>query len=614
MAGGAERVVKRYIVIGDGAAGLTAARALRLADGEARITVVSDDPHPTYYRAALTNYLLGELRDEQLWAVPPSFFEDYRIERHLDRVARIDAQGSRLWVTSTPQAIGYDALVIATGARCRPPTFDHADVPGVCTMRTLADTRWILDQLLGGVRQVAIVGGGPLAIEWAIAAKERGAHTTLLVREGRVMGHALDAVGSDLLLARLRHAGIAVRTGVEVACALRARDGRLGGVALKGGEQLPCGMLGAAIGVVPNSEFLAESGIRLGKRGGVMVGAHMRTNVPNVYAAGDVTEGPWPTVQLWETARRQAALAAANIVGSRQIYRAGTHYFATRLGDLDFASVGAVEGGDGCQVAVDHPMGTGSVAYRKVVMRGGKLVGALMLGQRSERVRARGRLYQKLIDHAMDVSSIADRLLDNGFDLSSWINRAALLEKPKATFFGAAPLQARSTPAAAALAAVAELPSNARLRGTQAVAIGALLRAGLDPASSAMPAASASDGAMLSIGLRAPKAPPPLETSDAWLEGAGQRWALRASVMAIGRGAGCDILLLENAVSRLHAQITWHGGALWIRDCGSRSGTSVNGRAVSVPHRLAPGDTIHVGQTTLRFHVARASQAEPRTA
>src|SRR3954451_24984781 len=117
---------KRYLIIGDGAAGTTAAQYIRAADAKATISIFSDDPHAAYFRAALTNYLLGELREEQIWAVPPSFYDEYAIHRALVRVAQVDTKRALLWLAQGGRPIGYDALVLAAGARARPPTFEGA--------------------------------------------------------------------------------------------------------------------------------------------------------------------------------------------------------------------------------------------------------------------------------------------------------------------------------------------------------------------------------------------------------------------------------------------------------------------------------------------------------
>ena len=135
---------KRYIIIGDGAAGTTAAQSLRAADKGATIAILSDDPHAAYFRAALTNYLLGELREEQIWAVPPTFYDEYAIHRALVRVAKVDTQRSLLWLAQGGRPIGFDSLILASGSRSRPPTFDGAWLPGIMTMRTLQDVHRVM--------------------------------------------------------------------------------------------------------------------------------------------------------------------------------------------------------------------------------------------------------------------------------------------------------------------------------------------------------------------------------------------------------------------------------------------------------------------------------------
>src|SRR6185295_14478640 len=163
-------------------------------------------------------------------------------------------------------------------------------------------------------------------------------------------------------------------------------------------------------------DFLANSGVALGASRGVVVDDRLRASVPGIYAAGDVAEHAWRALQLWEPAREQARVAGRNMAGGDVTYRPGAHYFATRLYDLDFASVGNIAPTDNTEPLVDFPRSTGRIAYRKVVVRQGRLVGALMLGEREERVRQRGRAFKRLIDEGIEIGAIRDRLLDPTFD------------------------------------------------------------------------------------------------------------------------------------------------------------------------------------------------------
>src|SRR5688572_6924981 len=132
---------RRFVVIGDGAAGLSAVEELRQHDATASIGVFTEEPTPSYFRAALTNYLLGELREDQLWATSPDFYEKLAIRRVFGRVVGVDTARSLIWDTSSPTPTPYDRLLIASGGRARAPTFEGAHLPGVMTLRTLQDAR-----------------------------------------------------------------------------------------------------------------------------------------------------------------------------------------------------------------------------------------------------------------------------------------------------------------------------------------------------------------------------------------------------------------------------------------------------------------------------------------
>jgi NADPH-dependent 2,4-dienoyl-CoA reductase/sulfur reductase-like enzyme len=578
---------RRYAIIGDGAAGMSAAEAVRRLDPAGSITVVSDDPHPTYFRAALTNYLLGELRLDQIWAVPPSFYADLGVERVFARVAAIDARARRIELAGGA-SLPFEALLVATGARARPPSFEGAALPGVITLRTLEDAGAVMDAIKVERRARAVViGGGPLALEWAHAMRERGLAVTLLVRGDRLMPDALDVTASDLVLARLRRGGIDVRVGEEAAAALAGPDGRVASVRTRSGQAIACDLLAVAIGVVCNTELCAGSGIALGPRGGVAVDDGMRASVEGVFAAGDVAEHGGRLLQLWEPARRAAEVAAVNMTGGDERYAPGVHYFATRLFDLDFAAVGSIEAAAGDVELVDLPRSTGRIAYRRLGLRDGRLLGALMVGEREAKVRGRGRLYKRLVDLGADVSAVTGHLLDPAFDLRGWIETRALVARPP--------------PARAAG------PRSADVRATQRLTLAVPARA-LLPAPAAPVTVAAAP--MLSIGLRLPSsAAAPIEEAEApaHLAGPGRTWPLDREVVSLGRDASSAVVIDDPKVSARHAEIARHEGARYLRDAGSRNGTFVNGARVTVPHVLRAGDRIRVGGTELVFRAGRAT-------
>ena len=280
--------MKVAAIIGDGAAGTTAATYLRRTDRHCRIEMYCDEPTPAYYRAALTNYMLGELKAEQLFAVPPTFFQDLSITRNPPRVSSIDTEQRSLSLGNGRTAF-YDRLLVASGSRPALPPIPGSDVEGFMTMRTMQDARTILDKVAGGsVKRAVVVGGGILGLEVVSALRARGAQVTYLVRGNSFMTGVLDQVASDLVLARCRHFDVDLRLSEEIA-GVESKAGKLAGVRLKSsGEQVKTGLVVVAAGIKPNIGFLAGSGVKTGR--GVQVDSGMRTNVEGIYAAGDVTE------------------------------------------------------------------------------------------------------------------------------------------------------------------------------------------------------------------------------------------------------------------------------------------------------------------------------------
>lgn len=586
---------KRYIVIGDGAAGTTVAQSLRAADKSATIAIVSDDPHAAYFRAALTNYLLGELREEQVWAVPPTFYEEHAIHRALARVAKVDTQRSLLWLAQGGRPIGYDSLVIASGARARPPTFEGAWLPGVMTMRTLQDVHRVMDLIqLKGLRTAVIIGGGPLALEWAHGLAHRGVKVVLVVRDTRFLPSAIDNVASDLLLARLRSAGVQVRLGDEVLAAMPGPQGRIAGVTLKSGERVACELLGVAIGVIVNSEFLEGSGIKLAPNGGIEVDDQMRTNLPNIYAAGDCAAFQGKLLQLWEPARMQARIVAATIQGRSERYVPGAHYMATRLYDLDCASVGDIGASQDVTEIVDFPQRTGRVSYRKLCIRNGRLVGALMFGEREVNVRRLGRSFKRLVDSKVDITSIREELLDPAFDLSAWMHQNDLTQKPKVE-------RANTSISAAA----------GKMKGTHAINLEDLPPL---PGVISRKAPASADAPAKGIPSIPPAFSDNVPAPRVILEGPQGQIEVRPPSAIVGRDPSSAVPLQDPSVSWRHAEMTIASARAFVRDLGSGTGTWVNGQAVTVPRVMRDGDKIRIGNTELTVRIVSSDGSRTSSA
>ncbi len=552
----------RYAIIGDGGAGTTAAFYIRQSDPNAQIEIYSDDPNAAYYRAALTNYLIGELREAQLFATPPDFYQTNNIKRVLAKVNTLDGKNSRFTLDSGVD-VAYDQLLIASGARPNPPDFKGMNLPGVMTMRTLQDARVVMDLISAKrIKQAVVVGGGPLGIEWVQGLLHHHVKVTYLLRGELFFERALDKTASDLVISRLRSEGVNVITNEEIGEAIAGRDGRLNSIRLKNsGKEIECQLVGAAIGIRPNVEFLEGSGVDVAvdpKRGtpqGIKVNEAMRTNIENIYAAGDII---YRTLGLWEPARLQGRVAGRNMAGGSDVYQQGIHYNATRLYDLDFASVGELIGKDGDQVLIDFPKGRGRVSYRKLIIRENKLIGAIMLGQRKEHVRKYGLQYRKLINEKVDISAIANQLIDIAFDLASWIDSQGIEQQIDSA------RQIKSQ--------VFTPSSNMRMTNN--------VLSGIDIVKQPSGFSTQPEKAVLLF-----------DNTKVELK----------KVTRIGRSSENDLVIQDPEVSSEHAEIRSEGSGFLLEDVGSTNGTLLNKVKINQPTSLVSGALIQVGKTQLQF-------------
>lgn len=424
-----QRGQRAYVIIGNGIAGVTAAETIRSEDSSAQITIIANDSHPVYYRPALKDYLAGRVRDEKLWARPPSFYQEYAIQCMSDRVVGINVSQHSVFLQSGRQ-IGYERLLLANGANPRTLSCSGMNLVGVTTLRTIADYQAVLGYLQQ-VRRVVVVGSGTLALESVEVLRQRGYQVSHLLRHQTLWSEVLDPTASDLVLQQERRDGVDLHPGEEIA-EIVGEQGRVSGVVTTQGVHIPCDMVIIAIGIEPITDFIRQSGIACGK--GVRVDGAMRTNAPDVYAAGDVVEMSHPLtgrtriIGQWYPAVQQARAAAysmLDIPGREHIFQqdspgdSNTIYHnylnATFLYGMDFASVGLTTiRGYPFQEIVAEPQPR---TYRKVIFKDGVPVGMLSLGNRKDALA-----FKRAIDHGVNLMSVASFLFNKDFNLNAWLD------------------------------------------------------------------------------------------------------------------------------------------------------------------------------------------------
>jgi 3-phenylpropionate/trans-cinnamate dioxygenase ferredoxin reductase subunit len=284
MAGAAQRIA----IIGAGQAGGQTAYSLRLGGFEGAITLIGDEPAPPYQRPPLSKaYLKGEMEAERLYLKPVEYYPEHQVDLITGNAATaIDLAGRRVELERDP-AIGWDKLVIATGARPRRLQLPGAALAGVLELRTLADVDKLKAVAVAGKR-IVVVGAGYIGLEAAAVSAQLGLLVTVLEAMPQALARVAGPEIGAFYTAIHREAGTDFRLGAKLEGF--EGSGHLTGARLAGGEVIPCDIALVGIGVMPNLEIAQAAGLNCGN--GIVVDASMRTSHPDIYAIGDVAWRP----------------------------------------------------------------------------------------------------------------------------------------------------------------------------------------------------------------------------------------------------------------------------------------------------------------------------------
>jgi NAD(P)H-nitrite reductase large subunit len=347
----------RYVIIGFGIAGLSAARAIRSRDKAGEILILTAEQAPFYSRPGLAYNLTGTIPESQLFALTAEELSELNL-KVVHAHARSIAPPTNSIRLSSGDSVEYDRLLLATGASALKPATPGMDLQGVVTLDTLTDTRQIL-KLARRAHRAVVIGGGITAVELAEGLAARGLETHYFLRGGRYWKRVLDQGESQIVEDGMRHEGIKIQYNTSVARVLGSR-GRVKGVLTEQGQKTTCQIVGVAIGIRPNKSLAEQSGLAVDR--GILVDEYMRTSQQHIFAAGDVAQvfdppsGEHKLDSLWWQAGEQGRVAGSNMAGASDRYLRGTPFNVTRVGGVTITIVGAVgQGGqDADLVSIVH--------------------------------------------------------------------------------------------------------------------------------------------------------------------------------------------------------------------------------------------------------------------
>jgi 3-phenylpropionate/trans-cinnamate dioxygenase ferredoxin reductase component len=402
------------VVVGTGQGGFQVAASLRDEGYSGEIALVGDEPTLPYHRPPLSKaYLTGTSGGDSFTLRAEGFYTNHGIQiRPSERVTTIDRPARRVQLSSGA-TLGYDHLVLATGARNRLLAVPGAELGGVHQLRTLADAEAIRVQL-PEVRRAVVVGAGFIGLEFAAVAAARGIDVTVIEATARPMSRAISLPMSRFFREAHEAAGIRIELGAVVTRVIGA-NGRAVGVETGDGRVFPADLVLVAIGVVPNVELAAEAGLPIAN--GIVADEHLLTGDPAISAIGDCAVYPSPfaggaptRLESVQNAVDHARCVAGRIVGKPSPY-AAVPWFWSDQGPLKLQIAGIATAHERAVVRGDPASG----AFSVFCYEGGRLVGVEAVNRPADHMAARRLL-------ARGIAVAPEEAADPAFDFKARAN------------------------------------------------------------------------------------------------------------------------------------------------------------------------------------------------
>jgi nitrite reductase (NADH) large subunit len=397
----------KIVIVGNGLAGTMAAKSVRELDPEAGIEIFAEEKYAYYPRPNLIEFLAGRLPYEKLFAFPEIWSSRQRIGLHFgERVAKIRPD-ERTIETGSGGVFPYDTLLLANGARAAVPPLTGSGLKGVFVLRTLDDALAILDSLRTHTH-VAVLGGGLLGLEIARAVRGRGAEVSVVEFFDRLLPRQLDPEAAGILKREIEKTGISVRVGAISREILGPAEVR--GIRFESGDEMEADLVVIAAGVKPDLELAKDAGLSVER--GVVVDDRLRTSRPEIFAAGDVAEHRGRVYGIIPASFEQARAAAHNMLGMDMPYAGTVPTNTLKVAGLFVTSAGEVNPeARGYEVIVRSVPEQG--LYKKIVLKEGRLVGAIWMGTKKGATEI-GRF----VALKKDVESRKGEILEDTFDFS----------------------------------------------------------------------------------------------------------------------------------------------------------------------------------------------------
>ncbi|WP_395019135.1 FAD-dependent oxidoreductase [Robinsoniella peoriensis] len=376
-----------YLILGNGAAGVSAAEAIRERNETCSIVMVSNESVLSYNRPMLTKSMLASFNPSQLAIHDEKWYQDRNIFNVLDKTVKsIDTQAKEV-AFSDGLKLKYDKCIYALGSECFVPPIPGHDKEQVVAIRRLSDVVKI-GKMLPNVKHAVVIGGGVLGLEAAWELSKAKCRVTIVEVANQLMGRQLDTGAGDMLKDIILDKGMDIRIGANVEEI--EGEGAVTGVRLAGGEVIPAELVIVSAGVRANTKIAQEAGMQTDRA--IVVDEKMHTNLTDIYACGDCAQYEGINYAIWPQALEMGKVAGANAAGDSLAYE--TVNAALTFHGMDTALFAIGDNGKNPDikyktVEFKDPM---KMIYEKYYFSNNRLCGAILLGDTAKMVKVTAQI------------------------------------------------------------------------------------------------------------------------------------------------------------------------------------------------------------------------------
>lgn len=359
----------KYVIIGNSAAGISAAKEIRARDKTSDITIITEEAHPLYSRIRLPELFSGKISFEKLYLNQTDWYDSNLFNLRLKvKVIAIKPDEKKI-LLDNGELCQYDSLLIATGSQPKVLKIPGATGKKIFTLRTIEDSMAI-KEIARKYKNAVVIGGGLLGLEVAMALARINVDATVIEYNNRLLPDLFDEECSTLIFEKLKNMNLKFIMGLGVNEIKDINNKKE--ITLDNGQALEADFIQLSIGVIPNTLLAKEASIAVNN--GIITNEYFETNVGGIFAAGDVAEVSGTTSGLWRIATEQGALAGRNMLGEKIKYSSSTPITTLKVADLTVSSIGRVKFADNERIDIKK------IGSHKIFHSGGKIMGGIVLG------------------------------------------------------------------------------------------------------------------------------------------------------------------------------------------------------------------------------------------